>query len=483
MAAVAWLLLALPLPLLAAGAQDTMIDRASETGAGAAATMATIAGTAPAGRAPAALRGTPGHGPETKTKTGAEAAAVLARAEAQINAGSPATAIAALQALGPRSDRATELRRLWALAVAHVRAGRPRAALPQLERLVSLAPGNATYRLELATALERAGQEARARYHFDLSRGADLPAALAQEVDRRIDRIDRARTWEGRFRIALAPESNAARRTAAETVTLGSLPFRLNPAARARPAQGLDLGLGVTALPRLSPDLRLRLGLDLDARIYDGGAPDDLRLRGELGLLHLGDRRHRLGGGLLLDRRWIDGAPYSRSAGGYLTWGRALDAAGRSDLSLTLLRDRIHHDGAPGRDFTRSLAALRLTRVVTPRLQLRAGLRLEHRDSATGSEAGQGGGITLGGQYAFRGGLLADLELDFARMDRDAADAFFGIRRRDRTGTLTLRLTHRDWTLAGFAPVLEVQAERQRSSNAIYSFDNRRASLGLTRRF
>ena len=89
----------------------------------------------------------------------------IARAEAQVNAGDYATASSALQGMGPQAVREAELRRLWALSMAHIRQGRPRAALPWLDRLVSLAPDAVNYRLELANALEAAGQAERARYH------------------------------------------------------------------------------------------------------------------------------------------------------------------------------------------------------------------------------------------------------------------------------------------------------------------------------
>lgn len=184
----------------------------------------------------------------------------LARAEAQVNAGDYGTAISALRDMGTQAVREAELRRLWALSMAHVRQGRPRAAQPFLDRLVSLAPDAVTYRLELANALEAAGQPERARYHYALARGAALPPPLATEVTRRIDRIDRARVWEGNFRFAIVPESNPAKRTASDTILIGDLPFKLKDGSRAQPARGIELGLGLAALPQLGPDLRLRLG-------------------------------------------------------------------------------------------------------------------------------------------------------------------------------------------------------------------------------
>lgn len=408
---------------------------------------------------------------------------VIRQAEAQILNGAAEDGITALTTLGPQADRAQELRRLWALAMAQARSDRPRAALPHLERLVSLAPENATFRVELAAALERAGQTDRARHHYDLARGAGLDSDLGQEIARRIDRIDRTKTWEGSFGIALTPESNAARRTAADTIFIGNLPFRLRPEAQAKAAQGVKLNLGIAALPALGPDLRARIGLSAEARLFEGTTPDDVQTTAELGLVHFADRSQRIGGGLLFSKRWIDAQDYSTSQGGYLTWSRSLGAQARSGVALTLLHDVTDFDGAALRRTTRNLAALRLTHLVSGQMQLRLGLTLERSDSRLPWESGDRTMISIGAQYAFRGGVLADLDLSTGHLTRDATDPFFGIRRKEDRHIAQLRLTHRDWTIGGFAPVLELGIEKQRSSNSIYSYDNTRAAIGLTRRF
>lgn len=411
------------------------------------------------------------------------AAQIIRQAEAQIVNGAAPEGIAALSTLGPQPDATLEQRRLWALAMAQARADRPRAALPHLDRLVSLDPKNPTYRLELAAALDRAGQTDRARYHYDLAQGAGLDPDLGQEIARRIDRIDRSKFWEGNFAIALTPESNAARRTAADTIFIGNLPFRLRPEAQAKAAQGLKIDLGIAALPKLGADLRARLGLSTEARLFEGSTPDDIQTTAELGLVHLGDRSRRIGAGLLLSKRWIDGANYARSRGGFLTWSRSLGMAARSSMAVTLLRDVTDYDGAPFRQTTRTLGALRLTHLASSQMQLRLGLSLERSDSRLPWESGDRASFSIGAQYAFRGGILADLELSTGTLTRDATDPFFGVRRKDDRHIAQIRLTHRDWTLGGFAPVLELGLEKQRSSNSIYSYDNTRAAIGLTRRF
>src|SRR5690606_11637058 len=131
----------------------------------------------------------------------------------------------------------------------------------------------------------------------------------------------------------------------------------------------------------------------------------------------------------------------------------------------------------------RSVAALQLGRVLTPRLELNLGLLLHRTDSDLPSEAGSGGGLTLGARYAFEGGIMAHLSLALIREERNGPDGLLRITRKDTRRSLSLRLTHRDWAVGGFAPVMEWGIERQKSTNELYSYENRRALIGLTRRF
>lgn len=403
--------------------------------------------------------------------------------EERIFEGNASSRVEVSQNLDPRGSRAQELRRLWALAMAYARSDRPRAALPYLEKLVSLAPENPTYRVELAAALERAGHVDRARYHYNLTRGAGLDADLEGEIYRRIDRIDRGKFWEGHFAIAWTPESNAARRTAADTISIGDLAFRLRPEAQAKAAQGVKLNFGVAALPALAPDFRARLGVSTESRLFEGDTPDDVQATMDLGLIHFGDRSRRIGAGLLFGKRWINGAEYSKSKGGYLSWGRSLGAEARSGVSITVLHELTTFDDAPLRTTTRNMASLRLTHLVSSQMQLNLGVSLEQNESRLKWETGDRMSLNIGTRYAFRGGLLMDLELSTAKLTRDAPDPLFGVTRKDDRHIAQIKLIHRDWAMGGFVPVLELGIEKQRSTNRIYSYDNTRTALGLTRQF
>lgn len=129
------------------------------------------------------------------------------------------------------------------------------------------------------------------------------------------------------------------------------------------------------------------------------------------------------------------------------------------------------------------MASLRLTHLVSSQMQLNLGVSLEQNESRLKWETGDRMSLNIGTRYAFRGGLLMDLELSTAKLTRDAPDPLFGVTRKDDRHIAQIKLIHRDWAMGGFVPVLEIGIEKQRSTNRIYSYDNTRTALGLTRQF
>ncbi|MFN3822986.1 MAG: surface lipoprotein assembly modifier [Pseudorhodobacter sp.] len=401
-------------------------------------------------------------------------------AERAIAAGRISEGVALAEAARP-ANSSEEIRRLWALAVGYGRQGRPRAAIAPLERLVALQPADPRWRLELAGALAETGQDERAGYHFDLARGAQgLAAPTRKAIDDHIDRLDRRQTWEGHFRLSIVPESNAEKRTGAERVTIGGLNFGINPNARQRPATGLDIGFGLTALPVIAPDLRGQVGFRVEARLFDGRAADDVTLRVGAGLIRFADHGQRLSAEMFATRRWLADRAYTRAAGLELGYSRRLSE--RVNLGATLLADRTDYTGTP---FHADRAALHLNalHVVSPQLMLRGGLRFETRRSANPGLAGQASGLSLGGQYLFAGGMRVALDLHFDRNDFEGRHALFGVQRQDRRRQAILQVTNANWNYLGFAPVLKLGYDRQKSSIVLNDYRNLSAAIGITRSF
>lgn len=378
------------------------------------------------------------------------------------------------------SDRAETIRRLWVLGVAYNRLNRPRAAIDPLDSLVALAPGQVDFRLELALALLRAGQSERARYHFTLAKGAGLQPDVQTRVQTEIDRIDKSKTWQGHFRLAFAPESNAARRTAAETVSLGGRTFRLLPGAQAQPAIGAELGFGLAALPKLSDNLRARLAFDIQARTFDGRAPDDMILRTSAGVIHFGDRGRQFSADLFASSRWLDNATYVRSQGIDLQYSQLLTA--KTNITVAASHERLSYV-RPAYDVNLTTASVKLSHMPTAQLLLHAGARAEHRESANKLAAGHAFGVSIGGQYSFSGGLRVGLVLSHDHNRFTGVHPLFGLRRVDRKSAAIIQINNQNWSYGGFSPVLKIGVERQKSSVVLNSYQNVTASIGLTRSF
>lgn len=406
-------------------------------------------------------------------------ASPLATAERAMQAGHSQRAMDLVEGHQP-ATQSEAVRRLWILGVANNRLNRPRAAIEPLDKLVAMVPGHLEFRLELALALLRAGQTDRARYHFAQAKAATAQPAIQARVQAEIDKIDNSKNWQGYFRFAIVPESNAARRTAAETVSLGGLIFNLRPDAQAQSAVGVELGFGLAALPRLSDNLRARFGFDVQTRAFDGRAPDDTTLRLSAGLLHFGDNGRQVVAEVFATQRWLDHAAYSRSQGITLRHARLIGA--QTNLSASVTQERLRYL-RPAYQVDKTSIEAKLTHNATAQLQFQTGVRAEHRRSTNAFASGHAYGFSVGGQYSFAGGLRAGVLASFDQNTYDGVNALFGVRRVDRKSALIVQINNQNWSYNGFSPVLKLGLERQRSSIVVNSYQNLTASIGLTRSF
>ncbi len=406
-------------------------------------------------------------------------ASPLMDAEAAINAGDPQAAIAPLQNARP-ATRDEELRRLWALGVALNQLGRFDEAIAPLSRLVALMPQNGQARVELAGALIRTGQPDRARYQLERAQASGLAPELGTQVQSALDGLQKPRLWQGTLGFALIPESNAERRTSAQTVTLNGLEFGLLPSARAQAATGVELGFGLAAVPQLFDKLRLRIGADVFARLFDKRASNDVTVRLNAALLHFDQNQRFSGLEVYGARRWIADQAYTDTRGLSLRHARLIDSV--TQLSGGILAERIDYTEA-GFAANRIAADVRVVRAVNAQLELRAGLRAERRTSPVAQVAGNAQGFSLGAEYAFLGGLRIGLDLSYDQNRYIGANPLFGIRRTDKTVTVGVALTNQNWSIRGFAPVVSIGFERQRSTIPLNSYRNVTSSLGFTRSF
>lgn len=410
----------------------------------------------------------------------AAAADVLTRAEAALGAGDLPGA-QRLLAEAPVANPAQQARRDLLRANLLLAQGDPAAAIRIYDALISADPTEPVYRLALSRALLVVGQRDRARYHLMQLRGSNrLDRTERARLERVLVGLEGGRSREGWLRFAITPESNPGQRSDITSLSFGGLTLPIR-GVRAQPETGLQFGIGGAVMPRIGPGLRLRLELDLDARLYRTSALNDLTLGGRIGLQ--GITAGGAGWDLAVSarQRWAGNQAYGRGFGVHGGWTQRVGDTAQLRLRLDL--ESWRHVARRDLDGPRQAVSVSWSQALRPDLMLRGTLFAHHNAARFADMAGQGVGVALGVQRVFPGGLMLGLDLTHQRSRRNAPDFLFGVVRRDRRSTLTARIMHRAVTVRGFAPALEIGLDRQKSTIPLHDFRNARVSVGFSREF
>ena len=116
-------------------------------------------------------------------------------------------------------------------------------------------------------------------------------------------------------------------------------------------------------------------------------------------------------------------------------------------------------------------------------LLLNAHLALDRTDARQDTQSAKGTALTLNTQRQGTGGVMLGLVLAHRHETRDGVEPLCGVRREDRTTSVTLQAVHRSFTLSGFASMMEITREKRRSSLAPARYRNTSVGLSLTRNF
>lgn len=376
-----------------------------------------------------------------------------------------------------------EVERAWIIGLSHMREGAPRTALPYLEQTVTQAPQVTRFRLELARALYLTEQDDRARYHFDSALAGQLSLGEIAAIQEYLTAMDRRKTWQGHASFAIVPQTNPTRASGESHVMVGGLlPVPLAPVKR---GVGLDLGLGATWLPRLGQDLRGRVHVMANGQVFEESQRNTWRLRGELGLLTLGDHGRQIGAGIALQAGFADTGRVMEGVGIYATFQRRFGA--RTHMSLRVSADKLRYPqvALKALDGWRTGVQASAIHIVTPQIRLDGGVSLARQNATMDFNTRTEAGVNFGGQYAHSGGVTTGLAVAGLQTQYAAANPLLPqfAPARDTNVSVTASIMHRELTVRGFAPVLHLGVERQDSNIPSRSFSNMRASLGATRNF
>lgn len=391
-----------------------------------------------------------------------------------------ATALGILGAVPLAAQGAGQEAALWTAAVGHMRQEQPAEALPHLERLVTLAPGNATYRLELGYALMKLGHFSRARYNVETAWHGDLDANARNGAAAIMAEIDKRQKLTGYFHFALQPETNPSLQTNAESLTLPGGP-RLIPDEPER-STSLIVALGATYRIATEGAFSFPVGVDLWARQNETEPRlNDRFLTARAGVAwDLGQGR-ALGLTVSGGRRINDGRAVSSLRGVSLTGETPLGTRSLATLQLTRnwqLWDTGEEDEVTDR------ARLWLSHGFGPRVigRLQLGLVSQTVDGnqlASWDERE----IGLGAQIFLPKGFAVDVQATAAQRDYRAYNVQAGVTRADTRHRLEIGVIDRDLRVFGLVPQLRAGVERNRSNIDFTSYDNRFLSLSFTRNF
>jgi hypothetical protein len=340
--------------------------------------------------------------------------------------------------------------------------GRLDEAIASLRAILARDPGNGEARLELALALEQAGELVAARYHLELALGAELEPA---QKDRALLDLRRIR------------ESSTTASFAINTLPPVRSRTIVDAAGNASTVTGDgSYGLGAVATGRLAfgDDLRSFVRAALDWREYGGRLDDFVFGQASAGRVFRVRRATYTGevgafASTYQQRHWYTGGLLQGAATVYvdheLTW------------TTTALVRRVEFTDLKGATANQAYLFSDLRRVRPGSIAYGAGATLgtsRARDDWRGFDYGE---LRASWLREFRGGAIVEARAAAGIAKYRAIEPGFARARRDVSGLIGLDFTLREWSVFGLAPRFSVAYTRVESNADPY--DSRRATAGI----
>lgn len=341
-------------------------------------------------------------------------------------------------------------------------AGRLDEAIAALRSILARDPRNGEARLELAFALEQAGDLAAAHYHLELALGAELAPAQKDRALLDLRRIREASTTAS-FAVNTLPPVRS--RTVVDS------------AGNATTVTGDgSYGLGVVANGRLAlgDDLRNFVRGTVDWRDYGGRLDDFLFGQASAGRVFRAQRAtYSAEVGALASqyqrRHWY--------TGGLLQGGATVYVDHESTWTTTALARRIEFTDLKGATANQAYLFADLRRVRPGSIAYGVGATAgasRARDDWRGFDYAE---LRANWLREFRGGVIIEARTGVGAARYRAVEPGFARVRRDVSGRVGLDLTLRERSVFGLAPRFSVAYARVDSNADTY--DSRRATVGV----
>jgi len=348
-----------------------------------------------------------------------------------------------------------------------------------LRQILDEKPKAGRVRIELARMMVQMGEWRSAGRELRAAQAAGLPKEIALVVDQFALALRSKRPFGGSLEIAFAPDTNINRATRSETIDTIIAPFELSDDARAKSGVGFQVGAQAFARQSITDWLDVQARLSSRSSLYKEKEFNDVLAGGEVGVeLRLG--RNRISPSIGHNRRWYGGKAYSSTDTASLNWQRQLGRAGLAELEVSTGRANYQrNDLQDGWVHEASLAYERsLTATFGGRITLN-GQRQTARDPAYATKSG--GATLLAWKQIGRMSLFGTAGL--RRLEADERVFLYPERRREWLTSLSAGATFRQLTWSGFAPLVRVSWERNKSSLTLYDYDRVSTTFGITRAF
>jgi hypothetical protein len=404
---------------------------------------------------------------------------LFAAADAARAAGRMEEALTMYEALArdPDPDIRAEARFRRGMMLAELK--RYREAATSFRALLDEKPTAPRVRLELARVLALMGDEKAARREVRQAQAGGLPDDVAVVVDQFAAALRSKRPFGGALELALAPDTNVNRATAARTLDTVIAPLVLSEEARARSGLGVKVGGQVYGRVPLGASLSLLPRVSGVGRFYPAGTFDDVSVSTLLGLEWQGSK-DRVTGSIGPGWRWYGMAPYARTETVSVDWIHAVGRTTQLVAGAAASRARYFRNGLQDGDiYGASLSAEHAFGSDRGMTVTMSADRQTARDP--GYATASGGASWLGWRELGRLTLYASAGI--RRTEGDARLILFSERRKEWLYQASAGATFRHVTVHGLAPTLRVSFERNVSSVGIYDYRRLAAEVGVTRAF
>jgi hypothetical protein len=388
-----------------------------------------------------------------------------------------AVALLSILSSDPNPDVRNEAR--YRHAVLMEADGRYRHAAVLLREVLDERPDAAAVRLRLATLLQKMGDEGSALRELRALRTIDLPPTVARFVDRLSASLQASKPLGFQLEIALAPDSNINRATRSDTLGTILGDFTLDAESQAKSGVGAAVrGMAQARIP-LTEHLKVAARASSEARIYRDPDFNDISLDLSVGPeFQLGLTRFTAEAGLV--RQWYGMKAYQSGQrfGGSATRSVGPTSQIRADASYRTVNNRMNNmqNGRGLSVRVRYERALSTDTLVSTSVSWD---RLNARDDAYSTRF-------IGGSLAAyrdvgRMSLSAGVEAGILKADERLT--LLPKAREDRFLRFQLGAVLRQFTYGGFAPMVRLVVERNKSTVEYYDYTRKRTEFGVVRAF